>query len=62
MAAEEVIMSPARPELTKPSEPEKDFNYAEQRINFASTFGEYFYAGKGLPCFTQHWIQISKTF
>ena len=41
MAAEEVIMSPARPELTKPSEPEKDFNYAEQRINFASTFGKF---------------------
>ena len=38
MAAEEMIMAPARPELTAPEGPEAEVNYTEQRIKFASTF------------------------
>ena len=38
MPAEEMIMSPMRAELTTASAPDAQLNYAEQRLNFSSTF------------------------
>ena len=38
MAADEMIMAPARPELTAAEGPAPEESYVEQRIKFASTF------------------------